>query len=156
MPAGYRCGFTLIELLCVIAIIAILSLLAMPLLFNWEPEWELEAAAWDLAAKIRLARQVAITRRKTTRIEFREAAGDYRIFFPGDPEEKITLPEGIYYGGINFPSSGGVHLLSFTMSGAPNQGGTVILINRDEEKRYVIVTPATGRVRVSEDPPESW
>ncbi len=119
------------------------------------PRWQLEAAAWRLASDLRLAQQVAISTGKTSRVEFRQFNNDYRMWLPEDME-RVRLPEGISYAGNTFPLSSGVRKVSFTALGAPSQGGTVTLANQRGDKLYVITTPATGRVRVSKDPPEHW
>lgn len=101
---------------------------------------------------MRLAQQVAITTGKQTRIEFRWEAADYRIFLPVE-KTTVKLPEGIVYVMNNFPLEKGIRKLSFSNIGAPNQGGTVGFKNRRGSRLYVIITPATGRVKVSSEPP---
>lgn len=142
-------------MLCVVAILTMLYLLAVPYVLNTVHKSKLESAAWQLVSDMRLARQAAITTGKTTRIEFRETAGDYRIFLP-EKTVKVRLPEGIVYAGNNFPLVQGVRKVSFTSTGAPSQGGTVIFKNKRGDKLYVIMTPATARIRVSRDPPAHW
>ncbi len=142
-------------MLCVIAILTVLYLLAVPYVFNIIHKSKLEAAAWRLVSDMRLARQAAITTGKTTRIEFREAAGDYRIFLP-EKTVRVRLPDSIVYAGNNFPLVQGVRKVSFTPTGAPSQGGTVIFKNRRGDKLYVVMTPATARIRVSKVPPAHW
>ena len=115
--------------------------------------WRLEEAAWKLASDMRLARQVAITTGRGSWINFRWEAGDYRVF---SPEERTTvkLPPGITYALNNFPGEGGVRKVSFSPLGAPSRGGTVGFKNNKGSKIYIILAPATGRVRVSPTPPE--
>lgn len=147
-------GLTLIELICVLAIISMILLVGiLPALgFHRGGKRRLETAAWRLASEMRLARQSAISTGITSRIQFRMFNDDYKISYP---DEKVTvkLPEGICYGYINFPVVDGYYLLEFKCTGAPNRGGTVGLKSKQKEKLYVIVTPATGRVRVSPEPP---
>lgn len=114
--------------------------------------WRLEEAAWRLAADMRLARQLAISTGKDARFEFRWEQGDYRMFLP---EEKTTveLPEGISYTYNNFTADGGVRKFLISPLGAPSPAGTVGFKNRRGAKLYVIIAPATGRVRISKTPP---
>lgn len=149
---GCRWGLTLIELLCVLAIISLLLLVGILPGINRGGKRRLETAAWQLVSEMRLAQQAALATGLTTRIEFRRGNNDYKVSYP---EEKYTirLPEGIGYCYINFPEVASLPLLEFKGTGAPNRGGTVGFKNGDNEKIYIIVTPATGRIRVSDRAP---
>jgi Tfp pilus assembly protein FimT len=125
----------------------------IPLVGGLMERGRLEVAAWRLASDMRLAQQVAVTTEKQTRLEFRWEAGDYRMFLPVE-KTTVKLPEGINYAMNNFPLEYGVRKLSFTPLGAPSRGGTVGFKNRRGGKLYVIITPATGRVRISPEPPK--
>ncbi|HHX87490.1 MAG TPA: prepilin-type N-terminal cleavage/methylation domain-containing protein [Firmicutes bacterium] len=145
-------GLTLIELICVVAIIGLILLAGVLPGFHWGDKRKLEMAAWRLASDMRLARQSAISVGVTSYIQFRIFNDDYKISFP-DEKDTVKLPEGISYGYINFPMVDGYYLLEFKSTGAPNRGGTVGLKCKQGKKLYIIVTPATGRVRVSPEPP---
>ncbi len=43
----------------------------------------------------------------------------------------------------------------FNKLGIPSSGGTIAISYKDVRK-YIIVTPATGRIYVSNEPPKSW
>ncbi len=150
-------AFTLVELLCVITLIGMVVLIAAPVVTDQDKSRGVELAARSLAMDMRRSQQKAITTGWTQRIEFRRYNDDY-IIRDGKTGERVTvsLPEGITYQSINFPEDSGYRLLSFNRKGAPNSGGTVALINRAGRVYYVIVTPATGRVRISEKPPDHW
>lgn len=137
----------------VLAIMAILLALAIPVFGGFQERWTLETTAWRLVSDLRLAQQIAITTGVNTRIDFRWHAGDYRLFLPVE-KTMVKLPEGISYAMNNFPHVKGVHKLSFTPLGAPSRGGTVGFKTKNGSKIYVILTPATGRIRVSPDPPK--
>ncbi|HPZ10995.1 MAG TPA: GspH/FimT family protein [Bacillota bacterium] len=124
----------------------------MPAVGGLEEKWRLEAAVWRLAADMRLARQVAITEGKSTRMEFRWEARDYRLLLPAE-KKTVKLPPGISYAMNNFPLNGGVRGFTISPLGAPSPAGTVGFKNERGGKLYVIITPATGRVRVSRTPP---
>ncbi len=128
--------------------------IAVPALGGMNERWCLEEAAWRLASDMRLARQMAISTGKDTRFEFLLESGMYRMFLPTE-KQIVKLPEGITYAYNNFPRSGNVSKFSLSPLGAPGPGGTVGLKNRRGAKLYVIITPATGRVRVSPTPPDS-
>lgn len=125
---------------------------AIPVCSSVSARWTLETAAWRLVSDLRLAQQIAISGGIDTRIDFRWAANDYRMFLPVE-KSMVKLPSGVSYALNNFPVSGGVHKLSFTTLGAPSRGGTVGLKNESGSRIYVILTPATARIRVSSEPP---
>lgn len=150
-------GFTLIELICVIALLGMIALIATPAVANIYRNRNLELAARSMAMDMRKTQQKAITVGWTQLIEMRASVNDYRIKDgKTGARETVKLPEGVSYNSINFPIVGGYPTLSFNRNGAPNSGGTVALTDNTGRVIYIIVTPATGRVRVSEEPPSSW
>lgn len=134
----------------------IMAAFAIPALVNIIPRRQLESSAWRLVSDLRMARHAAVSAGEYTRVEFRESNNDYRVWLP-EGMERVSLPEGICFSGNNFPyNSSGLRMVAFSPQGAPNRGGTVIFTNNRGDKLYVITTPATGRVRVSREPPEHW
>ncbi|MEW5785660.1 MAG: GspH/FimT family protein [Bacillota bacterium] len=150
-------AFSIIELLCVLAILALLAAIAAPALVNTGQGRNLEIAARKLALDMRRTQQAAITSGLTSYIEFRFYGSSYRVFDNAAGERfTVRLPEGVSFQIINFPIVSGTQNLYFHRSGAPSQGGTVSMIDQQGAVLYIIVTPATGRVRISEQPPDSW
>ena len=152
-------AFTLVELICVVALLGMVMAIAMPVLKDIGRKRNLEIAARTLATDMRRCQQMAIATGIPYCIEF--------IFnFPGynyrikncqtSSAERIKFPEGVDYRSTTFRVEGGFPRLRFKPNGAPNYGGTVVLCNHDGDVLYVIVTPATGRVRISADPPDHW
>ncbi len=146
----------MVELLFVLALIGILVAVAAPAVKGPGQRHNLEIAARTMATEMRKAQQRAITAGRGQIIEFR-VDDRYRVI-DGKTQETyfIYLPEGVSYQGVNFPFSGSVRFLRYNYNGSPSSGGTVVLENNFGEVIYVIVTPATGRVRVSNDPPDHW
>jgi prepilin-type N-terminal cleavage/methylation domain-containing protein len=153
-------AFTLIEVLCVISLLALLTMIAVPALAGFGENQSLEIAARALANDMRKSQQKAITFGWTQLIEFRGDNNHYPEYRLKDGNTNeytlIRLPEGISYYYNNFPRDSSVRTLKFMRSGAPNPGGTVGLRNRSGKILYIIVAPATGRVRISELPPANW
>lgn len=153
-------AFTLVELLCVVGLLSLLLLIAVPAMADFGTSRNLEIAARTMATDLRRTQQKAITAGWSQYVEFRTNSSGKDIYRLKDGKTSkfvnISLPEGISIKANNFPLSGSVKTLFFSRSGAPNQGGTVTLQNRSGQLLYVIVTPGTGRVRVSETPPENW
>lgn len=136
-----------------LAILGILTTIAVPAVTGLNEKWRLEEAAWRLASDLRLARQVAISTGRYTQLSFRWEAGDYRLDLNVE-RSTVKLPAGVTYVYNNFPETGGTQKVSFSPIGAPTRGGTVGLKNKKGTRLYVILAPATGRVRVSPTPPD--
>ncbi len=154
LPLGQR-GYTLLEILLVLAIISVLMAVSIPRFGYMMERQELATEARQLANHFRLAQQKAVTTGQNCRLHFYLYGDRYRTDFPSG-RENFYLPQGIDYAWVNFPQYDGrfgVRELYFLPSGAPNRGGTVGLRNREGDRIYIIVTPATGRVRISHEPP---
>jgi type II secretory pathway pseudopilin PulG len=136
-----------VELLTVVAVLGVLLTVAMPLVRSFE-ERALKVAAQELAVRMREARVAAMTGGQNCMVVFYEWEHCYRMIFP---EERmfVYLPEGVRYSGNNFPNVDGRRTVYFRYTGAPNAGGHVVLRDQKGNRLYVIVTPVTGRVRVS-------
>jgi prepilin-type N-terminal cleavage/methylation domain-containing protein len=149
-------GFTLVELVCVVALLSLIALIAVPSVASVGSSRTLEIAARGLAMELRRAQQKAITTGSTQAIDLRIHSNDYRVrdLVSGDAYT-VKLAEGVTYRSVNFPVESGHPRISFYRSGAPSRGGTIVLSGPRGKVSYIIVTPATGRVRVSDQPPEN-
>ncbi len=149
-------AFTLIELLYVLVLLGLVAALAAPAVHGLGQKYNLEIAARTMATEIRKTQQRAVTAGCGQIIEF-TAEHRYRVT-DGKTEETyyVKLPEGVNRRAVNFPMSDNIRYLRFNYNGSPSSGGTVTLANSSGAVLYVIVTPATGRVRISEEPPEHW
>lgn len=150
-------GFTLVELICVIMLLGIIVAIATPALAEFGQKRNLEMAARAMAIDMRKTRQKAITTGWGQLIEMYTHIDEYCIKDGKTGEQHfVTLPPGITYRSNNFPQKDNLRYLSFSRSGAPNSGGTVALTNTSGDVLYIIVTPATGRVRIDDQPPSHW
>ena len=145
-------GYTLIELLTVLALLGLVASLSIPRLTAL-PHWQLEAVSRRMAGELRLLRQEAIGSGITYRMEFYVHVNRYTLNRSGK-REWVDLPQGVIFEG-NTTFSGMPPSVSFNHLGRPGSGGTVILRSGDY-RRYVIVAPVTGRVRISRTPPQHW
>ena len=86
-------GFTLIELLVVVALIAIVSGLAMPIAYRNMSGFRARAAARELAATFRLARDMAIASRTQHSVHFDEEEGHYLLQRDESKGRRLFVPE---------------------------------------------------------------
>jgi len=154
-------AFTLIELLCIIALLSLMVAIARPVMQNAGQKYNLKIAARTMATDMRRCQQTAIATGVPYCMEFIISEEfdlyHYRIKnCQTSKSERVKFPEGVKYRSTTFRVDGGFPKLRFKPNGAPNYGGTVVLTNNEGKVLYVIVTPATGRVRISPDPPDHW
>ena len=143
-------GLTLIDLLAALAIMTLLVSMAIPNYNRFIATLSLEAACRSLVSEIRTAQQLALTQSTAWNLLFwmNEPQGFYLSKNETTmPKDYPVLPQGIKFDNIHSPNG---LVLQFDSSGQLTKGGSTIgLVNRYGEKRYVIVTPVTGRARIS-------
>jgi type II secretion system protein H len=146
-------GFTLLELLLVLLITAFSLAAATPALEQAMSRQRLDSSALQLAWVLRSAQEEAIYSGQDNMVRFYYATNSYLA----GTSTRYYL-EGAQYAAVpNFPTQiGRVPACIFQPSGIPRSGGTVVLVNSQNEQRYVIVSPVAGRVRISDQPPAGW
>ena len=149
-------GFTLIELLIVLALVGVLTALAVPNLSGLETHLRLQAACRELAGDLRVARQTALFKQTGLTVEFDSSNRRYRLPWgekalpgrirfgyppevqgpPSDPQP-LDDPDGISFHG---------NRAAFYADGR-NSIGTLYLTNDQGETRALTLA-LTGRVRL--------
>lgn len=140
----YGWGFTLLELLVVLAILAILGAVAIPVGSVLLPAFALNGAARQIQSELHRIKRQAISENVTFRLAFSETEDDYTIERVGG----TTTQQGIK------PLPNGIDIrnaitLGFTSRGtaSPGTGGTVKLCNSKGEGTNIVLS-STGRVRI--------
>lgn len=154
-PGNLTRGFTLVELLLVISLMIVIGAIAVPALTPLMEQMKLNADSRQIAYEMRKARQEAIMEGKPQTLEFYIDSRIYQRLYGN----RYHLSPGIEYGGTTTFAplyKYGPPACEFSASGVPSHAGTVTLKNQWGDKRYIIVSVATGRIRVSDQPPESW
>jgi prepilin-type N-terminal cleavage/methylation domain-containing protein len=112
-------GFTLIELGVVLAIISIMSVVAIPNIISIMSDHRLNAAARDIVSNLQRAKMVAVKRNTLCTISFRvsseDAYYDYIVFIDEDRDYEYDFSETIlaskkfsdYKSGVAFDSEKG-------------------------------------------------
>jgi type IV fimbrial biogenesis protein FimT len=169
-------GFTVIELMVVIAIIGIMTAIAIPAFSTWLPNYRLKSAARDLYSNFQKGKIAAIKNNTNCTVIFEPTAGsayDYRVFIDADKDLEYDAGEEVIADvlwsryesvnfdtsqgsghGVNFPDNDdGKPAIAFRPNGLTesNSGalgiGTVFLINTKNRTKSVIVS-AAGNIRI--------
>jgi prepilin-type N-terminal cleavage/methylation domain-containing protein len=72
-------GFTLVETLIVIAIMAILSAIALPSFYKWQTSARYKEVSWGVVSGLRLGKQMALSTNREHRMELDLDGRRYRI-----------------------------------------------------------------------------
>jgi len=140
-------GFTLIELIIVVAIIAIVTALAVPKMGDWLAEQDLNIAARELAADLRLVQQLSINCAGTTPEFYLINTSPYG--YVTALNTKVIQPKRTFPRTVRV--SGSATTISFTNNGIPKQGKdmTIALARVDGRgTKRIIIQAQTGRVRI--------
>lgn len=151
-------GFTMIDLLAVLAIMALLTSMAVPAYSRFMAGIQLDIACRSLISEIRFGQQGAMTEFSRWRLTyynagFRLDALDRQLNRYVYKRDQVRLPAGVRYLGLpvgqsmNFTETGGV-------SATRSDLWTIGFINQYGVIRYVIITPVTGRAIISDTPPK--
>ncbi|WP_310600882.1 GspH/FimT family protein [Desulfobulbus sp.] len=151
-------GFTLVELMTVIAILAILAAVALPLLFSALPNYRLRAAARELMIDFKKAKVEAIKRNKNVLIQFTPVVGagpggSYELCVDSDNNgacdageaiANISMPKDVRLTETNFTSN----KAGYNSRGLPwnNQIGRVTMSTVDGKRTYLISLSMAGAV----------
>jgi type IV fimbrial biogenesis protein FimT len=151
-------GFTLSELMIAIAIIAILTSVALPGILGWLPKYRLGSAAGDILSAIEYARLTAVKQNTSAGLSFTTASDTYRLWIDNgdgggvadDAAENGTervvkngkMPAGI---DMTIASFGAAPRFRFNGMGIPTRtdgslgGGNIVLTNQKGDIRTIIV-----------------
>lgn len=150
-------GFSLYELMVVIAIIAILSAIAIPNMIGWIANSRVNASARDIVGTIQRARIEAVKQTRMVVVEFNLTAGSYISFVDdgeggGTAEDRIqngteqTVSSGQVRPGVTIspPIFSGTPITSFNSRAIPSNLGPINLTNSRGYK--VTITLGTGGI----------
>jgi len=156
-------GFTMVELMIVIAVIAILTAIAVPNIISWLPNYRLKSAARDLVSNFQKAKMEAVKRNVTVVLDFIPASNMYEMFVDdgagGGNANNFTRDSGeILLGTFGMPNdvtlssasfSGSTQKAGFNSRGLPANGrtGNVILLNNNA-RYYKATLSSAGNIKL--------
>jgi len=154
---GRETGFTMIEVMIAILILAGLTAGTVLSLTRLTATVNLRLASDRLAQEIRTTQQRAFAENSPYGIQFYQDPGNAylikktAVYISDTP--MVHLPASLTLES-NFPKK----MLTIPCLEGSANGGTITLTNKANSRQqlYVIVAAITGRVRVSDRPPESW
>ncbi len=138
-------GYSLLELIVVVAILSVVLGISTPSIrtyFYSLEEKELREIKRDLAA----ARNSAIIERKSFLFAVNINNNSYYI---ADQDKVTTIKKNVNLkSGLKLKSNNFSNILKFTPSGAPANGGSLVLSDSKGREIKLTITPATGKINV--------
>lgn len=121
-------GFSVFELLVALAIIALISLVSIPLLSNYQKTTKLKSEARVLATNLRLAQQLAITEQTIYNLKLFSLTQSYQIINSKTLQivKEVTLDSEVSIDEINNFTD---DMVQFNPTGGVLETGNIVLIN---------------------------
>jgi type IV fimbrial biogenesis protein FimT len=154
-------GFTISELMTVLAIIAIISAVALPSLVDWLQKYRLSSATRDILSAVEYARLTAVKQNGSVGLSFATGNGTYRLWIDdgagGGVADDATengaervFKAGQMPAGVDISSAvfGAAPRFRFNGMGIPTWtdnnlgGGNIVLTNQDGDTLTIILTKA--------------
>ena len=145
---GPTAGMTLIELTVVLAVLATVTVFALPALRRGGEGVQLRAGAGRVASLIREARQQAVTQRRPTRVAIESTQRAAVLGWEGaEPWRRVELPERFRMEPVS-----GSETLTFSPRGLVRDARWVVE-SPSGRRLVVLVHGVTGRVSVAAPEP---
>lgn len=165
-----RSGFTLIEMMAVLAVVGIISSMALSGFMGLTPRTKLKRAARNIVSDMQLAKTMALRDRDTWTMQFDTTNAEYSII-DGDGGT-FRIIEMSEFGGVSFgnsftdrpsePNAGESDGVSFTdnkivfNSDGTSVSGSVYITNSDDDTFAVGCLSAAGRIKTWYNFGDGW
>jgi type IV fimbrial biogenesis protein FimT len=134
-------GFTMTELMVTIAIISIVTSIAVPNFLGWLPKYRLSSASRNILSAIEFTRLTAVRQYADAQIQFNVGNSSYTVSVNGRTVKGDTLPAG-----VSIASSFSGNNFDFNRQGFPDESGNVTLSGDSGSK--VINVKVSGNARI--------
>ena len=143
-----KSGFSALELLVVVGIIALISLISIPLLLNYQKTTKLRSEARVLATNLRLTQQLAITEQKIYNLELFISTNSYQVINSETSEiiKDVTLDSEVSIYEVNDFTD---NTVQYNATGGVLKTGSIVLTNTKNEISTLRIKPS-GYVEISE------
>ena len=158
-----QAGFTLVELMIVIAVIAILTAIAVPNIISWLPNYRAKAAARDLFSNMQKARMQAVKENGNIIIRFDASINPGFYYFDTDNNNAFTAGEyridlSTYRSGVDYGTGNAASdwdgdnctqaaSITFNSRGTSNSK-TVYIQNQNNDICYAITGRSSGSIKL--------
>jgi type IV fimbrial biogenesis protein FimT len=149
-------GFTLLELLTTIALMAVLSTIAIPNIVGVLPKYRLGGSAREILSILHYAKMAAIKENLNVIVEFKPASEECVVSVDDTPEngswdpgerilKRYTMPPGVNLLAPSFDIAGNV--VSFNNRGFADRTGNITVQNSMGDRRVRILP--SGHCKIS-------
>jgi len=145
-------AFSLVELVLVLAIMVIVTAMAVPRYSNSVARYRADSAARRIASDLELVQSRAYSRNAMQSAIFSVSSNSYQISgisdlnHPGQPYI-VRLADPPYFATLKSANFGGSSTISFDTYGQPANVGTIV-VSVGIEQRTIIVDLSSGRAKV--------
>ncbi len=149
-----RKGFALLEVMIVVAVVAAIGTLSIPLLQQWQFRSDVSLAKSQVLQGLQMTRQYAMAGKSDTSWSFFIPGG---VVFPGTDYETATTDPAVlpHIVQISMPDTvrfEGLSQVTFDRSGKPNIEGTVTLIalNNEYQNIAIVISVNAGTITATD------
>jgi len=170
-----KSGFTLVEMMVVIAVLGILTAIAIPTYITWLPRLRVSSAARQLFTDLQYARMRAISENNDYKVEFDTGNNLYKVYDDAVLVKTINIGDqhtGIAFGYTSTTNWNGDAIsdsvtftgtppsVTFKPTGRANKNGSIYLKPTEDstrkDRQRAISVILTGRVRMYKNNGTTW
>lgn len=133
-----RLGFTLIEVLLVVSIMAVASLIVVPVSIDYQQRNDLDVSQITFAQSIRRAQQLSMSGEDDSAWGVNVTSGDIVIFKGNTYATRDTTYDETYGISLSITLSGQLEYDFAKITGLPTQTGTATFTDNNYQKQVVV------------------